>query len=70
MSSPDDHVTIAFGPVGLVGVVLLLLGILLGRRVLALAGLAGVAADMTRPELGGFRAFNERAPARPPVAAP
>ena len=57
----DDRVetTLAFGPVGLVGIALLLLGILARRRLLALLGLAGIVADVTRPELGGFKAFNE-----------
>ena len=51
--------TLAFGPVGLAGWGLLLLGILLRRRLLALLGLAGVAADATIAELGGFKAMNE-----------
>ena len=50
---------LAFGAVGLGGIVLLLLGILSRRRLPALVGLARVAADVTRSELGGFRAFNE-----------
>ncbi len=52
-------VTIAFGPVGLAGWGLLLLGILTRRRVAALLGLAAVAADVTVAELGGFKAMNE-----------
>ena len=57
----DDEraVTIAFGPVGLAGWALLLLGILTRRRFLSLLGLAGVAADVTVAELGGFKAMNE-----------
>lgn len=51
--------TIGFGPVGLAGWGLLLLGILLRRRLLALLGLAGVVADVTVAELGGFKAMNE-----------
>ena len=51
--------TIAFGPVGLAGIGLLLLGILVRSRLLALLGLAGVVADVTVPELGGFKALNE-----------
>jgi hypothetical protein len=62
-----DETTIAFGPVGLGGIVLLVLGILFRRRLLALLGLAGVVADATRPELGGFKAFNERPPPGPPA---
>ena len=50
---------IAFGPVGLVGWGLLLLGILTRRRFISLLGLAGVAADVTVAELGGFKAMNE-----------
>jgi len=50
---------IAFGPVGLAGWGLLVLGILFGRRLLALLGLAGVVADVTVAELGGFKAMNE-----------
>lgn len=52
--------TIGFGPVGLAGWGLLVLGILLRRRLLALLGLAGVVADVTVAELGGFNAMNER----------
>jgi uncharacterized protein (TIGR03382 family) len=51
--------TIGFGPVGLAGWGLLVLGILLRRRLLALLGLAGVVADVTVAELGGFKAMNE-----------
>ncbi len=50
---------IAFGPVGLAGWALLLLGILLRRRLVSLLGLAGVIADVTVAELGGFKAMNE-----------
>lgn len=55
--------TIAFGPVGLVGCALLLLGILKRSRFIALLGLAGVVADVTIAELGGFKAMNETHPA-------
>lgn len=58
-----DETRIAFGPVGLGGLALLTLGILLRRRLLALVGLAGVVADVTVPELGGFKAMNEPRPA-------
>jgi hypothetical protein len=51
--------TIAFGPVGLAGCALLLLGILTRSRLLSLLGLAGVVADVTVAELGGFKAMNE-----------
>ena len=51
--------TIAFGPVGLVGCALLLLGILRQSRFVSLLGLAGVVADVTVAELGGFKAMNE-----------
>ncbi|HEY6114081.1 MAG TPA: hypothetical protein VIV37_08235 [Gaiellaceae bacterium] len=50
---------LAFGPVGLVGWALLVLGVLLRRRLLAMLGLAGVVADVTVAELGGFKAMNE-----------
>jgi hypothetical protein len=50
---------LAFGPVGLAGWALLLLGILKRSRLLSLLGLAAVAADVTIPELGGFKAMNE-----------
>jgi hypothetical protein len=60
-----DDTTIAFGPVGLGGMALLLLGILLRRRLLALVGLAGVVADVTVPELGGFKAMSEPGPTVP-----
>ena len=60
---PDgDQTTIAFGPVGLAGWALLVLGILLRRRLLSLLGLAGVVADVTVAELGGFKAMNEARP--------
>ena len=64
-----DETRIAFGPVGLGGLALLTLGILLRRRLLALVGLAGVVADVTVPELGGFKAMNEPRPAEPPVSS-
>jgi uncharacterized protein (TIGR03382 family) len=51
--------TIAFGPVGLAGWALLVLGILFRRRLLALVGLGAVVADVTVAELGGFKAMNE-----------
>ena len=49
-----------FGPVGLAGRSLLLLGILKRSRLVALLGLGGVA-DVTVAELGGFKAMNEAA---------
>ena len=54
--------TIAFGPVGLAGLALLLLGILRRSRVVALLGLGAVVADVTVAELGGFKALNEARP--------
>ena len=51
--------TIAFGPVGLAGWALLVLGILLRRRFVAVVGLTAVVADVTVAELGGFKAMNE-----------
>lgn len=50
---------IAFGPVGLAGWGFLVLGVLLRRRLLAMLGLAGVVADVTVAELGGFKAMND-----------
>ena len=50
---------IAFGPVGLAGWAFLVRGVLSRRRLLALLGLAGVVADVTVAELGGFKAMNE-----------
>ena len=58
MHEPRE-LTLAFGPVGLGGWALLVLGILTRRRLLSLLGLAGVAADVTIAELGGFKAMNE-----------
>jgi hypothetical protein len=55
----ERRLNIAFGPVGLAGWGLLLLGILLRKRFLSLLGLAGVAADVTVAEFGGFKAMNE-----------
>ena len=63
----ERNVTIAFGPVGLAGWALLLLGILARRRFVSLLGLGAVAADVTVAELGGFKAMNETRPAGPPV---
>ena len=57
--------TIAFGPVGLAGLGILLLGILKRSRLVALLGLSGVVADVTVAELGGFKAMNETRPASP-----
>ena len=54
-----DETTLAFGPVGLAGLGLLLLGILRRSRFIALLGLAAVVADVTVAELGGFKALNE-----------
>jgi len=59
VSEEPRETTVAFGPVGLLGCVLLLLGILGRRRVIALLGVAGVVADVTVAELGGFKAMNE-----------
>jgi hypothetical protein len=61
----DRETTIGLGPVGLAGIGLLLLGILVRSRLLALLGLAGVVADVTVPELGGFKALNEPRPEPP-----
>jgi len=57
--------TLAFGPVGLAGWALLLLGILRRSRLVAFLGLAAVVADVTIAELGGFKAMNETRPAAP-----
>jgi predicted lipid-binding transport protein (Tim44 family) len=61
---------VAFGPVGLFGCALLLLGILKRSRFVALLGLAGVVADVTVAELGGFKAMNETRPPEPTSAEP
>ena len=50
---------VALGPVGLAGVVSLLLGILMRSRILAVLGLGGIVADVTVAELGGFKAMKE-----------
>jgi len=55
----ERNATIAFGPVGLAGWALLLLGILARRRFLSLLGLGAIVADVTVAELGGFKAMNE-----------
>lgn len=60
--SERPQTQIAFGPVGLAGWALLVLGVLLRRRLIALLGLAGVVADVTVTELGGFKAMNEPGP--------
>lgn len=51
---------IAFGPVGLAGWGLLVLGVLCRRRFVALLGLTAVVADVTVAELGGFKANEGR----------
>jgi uncharacterized protein (TIGR03382 family) len=56
---------VAFGPVGLAGWALLLLGILTRRRLVSLLGLGAVVADVTVAELGGFKAMNEPRPLSP-----
>lgn len=65
----ERDLSIAFGPVGLAGWGLLLLGILKRSRFVALLGLAGVVADVTVAELGGFKAMNEPRPADAAVSA-
>jgi hypothetical protein len=55
----EGKTNLAFGPVGLAGWALLLLGILKRSRSLSLLGLGAVAADVTIAELGGFKAMNE-----------
>ena len=57
-----QELAVAFGPVGLAGWGLLLLGILTRSRLLACAGLGAVVADVTVAELGGFKAMNEARP--------
>jgi hypothetical protein len=52
------ELTVGFGPVGLAGCALLLLGILKQSRFVALLGLGAVVADVTIAELGGLRASN------------
>jgi uncharacterized protein (TIGR03382 family) len=47
--------TIGFGPVGLAGWALLVLGVLTRRRMVALLGLSAVVADVTVAELGGLK---------------
>jgi hypothetical protein len=58
----DPDLKSAFGPVGLAGIVILLLGILTRSRLIAVLGLGGVVADVTVAELGGFKAMNETRP--------
>ena len=52
---------VVFGPLSVGGGELLVLGILLRRRLLAVLGLAGVVADVTVAELGGFKEMKSRA---------
>lgn len=59
---------IAFGPVGLVGWALFVLGILKRSRLVAAAGLGAVVANVTVAELGGFKAKNETRSATPAPA--
>jgi hypothetical protein len=61
----QGETAIAFGPVGLAGGAVLILGILMRSRFIALLGLGGVVADVTVAELGGFKAMNEPRPSAP-----
>jgi len=61
----ERKLAVAFGPVGLAGWVVLVLGILVRSRLVALAGLGAVVADVTVAELGGFKAMNEARAAAP-----
>ncbi len=63
----EPELNLSFGPVGLAGWALLLLGILKRSRFLSLLGLAAVAADVTVAELGGFKAMNEARPVPAPA---
>jgi hypothetical protein len=63
----EQGVALSFGPVGLAGWGLLVLGILKRSRLLSLLGLGAVAADVTIAELGGFKAMNETRSAVPGV---
>ncbi|CAN5716180.1 hypothetical protein BH18ACT13_BH18ACT13_16580 [soil metagenome] len=58
----NRDLTIGFGPVGLAGLGIFLLGVLRGSRLIAALGLSGVIADVTVAELGGFKAMNETRP--------
>jgi uncharacterized protein (TIGR03382 family) len=57
--SERQGTAIAFGPVGLAGWALLVLGVLTRRRFVAFVGLSAVVADVTVAELGGFKATRE-----------
>ena len=59
---PETEKTLAFGPVGLVGLAVMILGIVLRSRLVAALGLAAVVADVTVAELGGYKATNEPQP--------
>ena len=60
---------IAFGPVGLAGWAMLVLGVLTRRRLVAMVGLTAVVADVTVAELGGSKAMNEARAERVPQPA-
>ena len=57
---------VAFGPVGIGGWALLILGVILRRRLVAAIGLTAVIADLAVAELGGFKAMNEAGSADAP----
>ena len=57
--SESRGTAVAFGPVGIAGWALLILGVILRRRLVAVVGLTAVIADITVAELGGFKAMNE-----------
>lgn len=54
----ETDVRIALGPVGVVGLVLLLLGLLRRSSGLRAAGALAVGADLTLPQLRGFAALH------------
>ena len=64
MGERGDRI-VGLGPVGLAGCVLLALGVLRRSRFAMLLGLAGVVADVTVAELGGYKALNETRAAEP-----
>ena len=55
----ENELRIALGPVGAIGLVLFVLGLLRRSSGLAAAGAIAVAADVTLPQLRGFAAMNE-----------
>jgi hypothetical protein len=59
VEKPKPEQTLAFGPVGIFGFLLLLVGTVRRSKLTAFVGLGAVLADVTVAELGGLEAMSE-----------